>query len=101
MPTANLEPYAGQPLPGYGVWATRVRIGDKVYNGVTNVGLRPSDDDNRMPSVETMILDFDEDIYALEMSVSFLRRIRDERKFASLTDLQAQLEIDRSASRVL
>lgn len=99
MPTANLEPYAGQPLPGYGVWATRVRIGDKVYNGVTNVGLRPSDDDNRMPSVETMILDFDEDIYDREMTLEFVKFLRRTMKFDNLDQLRLQIDKDVEQAR--
>lgn len=99
MPTANIESREGQPLPGYGVWATRVRIGDRLYKGVTNVGLRPSDDDSRRPSVETLILDFDEDIYGKEITLEFIRFLRNTMKFDNLDQLRLQIDKDIERAR--
>lgn len=94
IPTANLEPYQGEELPEYGVWATRVMLDNKVYYGLTNVGLRPSDDDSKIPSVETLILDFDNQIYGDEMMLEFVRYIRETMKFDDLDSLRAQINKD-------
>ena len=94
MPTANLDPYPGESLPRYGVWATRVMLDNKVYYGLTNVGLRPSDDDSPAPTVETLILDFNNQIYGDEMMLEFVSYIRETMKFADLDELRSQVSRD-------
>lgn len=95
FPTANLAPtFPLQVIPEGGVYATEVTVGGRTLRGMTNIGTRPTIDKGNARVIETHILDFDEDIYALEMSVSFLSRIRDERKFASLEELKRQLQRD-------
>ena len=100
MPTANLEPYPGEVLPEHGVWATKVHLGDAVYRGMTNVGLRPSDDSSPEVTVETYILDdFSEDIYGRELTLDFVEFIRPTRKFADLDELRAQIDKDMETVR--
>lgn len=99
MPTANLAPYEGEVLPRYGVWATRVMLDNKVYDGLTNVGLRPTDDDSQIPTVETLILDFNNQIYGDEMMLEFVSFIRETMKFQDLDALRAQINDDIKAVR--
>lgn len=94
MPTANLQPYEGSMLPREGVWETRVLMNGSTHVGVTNVGLRPTDDDMQHSTIETMILDFEGDIYDSEMCLEFVRFIRPTVKFDSLDELHAQIEKD-------
>ncbi|MBQ0006240.1 MAG: riboflavin kinase, partial [Alistipes sp.] len=94
MPTANLKPFRGQSLPEFGVWSVKVFYAGKYYRGVSNVGFRPSDDDSPVPSVETLIFDFDEDIYGKKITLEFGKFIRPTRKFANLDELRTQIELD-------
>lgn len=64
------------------------------YLGLTNIGIRPTVGERNALTIETHILDFDQMIYGLDITVDFISRIRDERKFASLGDLRLQLEAD-------
>ncbi len=59
-----------------------------------NIGTRPTVSNGDYRSVETNIFDFDEDIYGLDMKVTFRKKIREERKFDSLSSLKVQLELD-------
>lgn len=84
-PTANLQ--LDEPLklvPAVGVYLSQVQVGDRSFYGMTNVG----------PALETHIFDFDEEIYGETITVSFMKRVRDENNFESLTELQAQLRDD-------
>ena len=62
-----------------------------------NIGTRPTVNAGSDRTVETNIFDFDEDIYGLDLRVTFLRKIREERRFDSLESLKAQLVLDRQA----
>ncbi len=91
-PTANMQMYEPlKLLPEKGVYLTEVSTLDRRYYGMTNVG----------DIVETHILDFDEDIYGLDILVQFKKRLRDGRRFESLEDLKSQLAIDEELSRFL
>jgi len=96
MPTANLQPFDNKQLPTYGVWAVRVFVAGKVYRGITHVGTRPSDDDLPHPTVETLILDFDGDLYGRFMCIEFLRYIRPTQTFRNLDELRVQIERDKA-----
>ena len=98
IPTANLEPFKGETLPVAGVWKTKVIIDGKEYGGLTNVGLRPSDDDSPQTTVETLVMDFAGDLYGREMVLEFERYIRETRHFANLDELRTQIERDIAAS---
>jgi len=94
MPTANLEPYPREKWPNKGVWETIVYYNGTRYKGLTNVGLRPSDDNSKVPTIETLILDFDENIYGNEMTLEFVRYIRPTLRFNSLQELKQQIDKD-------
>ncbi len=97
FPTANMQLYEPLKLvPGNGVYAVAVEVMGRQYRGMCNIGLRPTVD-GKVRTIETHILDFDEDIYGLPLRLRFLRRIRDERKFPSLEALKQQLVKDREA----
>ncbi len=94
-PTANLKPGSEYKLiPGQGVYASLVTIGDSVYKGMTNIGYRPTVDSDHL-TIEVNIFDFNRDIYNQEITLSFIERIRNEKRFASLGDLQHQLASDK------
>ena len=95
FPTANMHLYEPLKLvPGNGVYAVEVEVLGAKYKGMCNIGKRPTVGGTTR-TIETHILDFDQDIYGLPMRLRFLRRIRDERKFPSLEALRAQLMEDR------
>jgi riboflavin kinase/FMN adenylyltransferase len=98
FPTANLEVRAERALPANGVYAVFALLGDVQYQGVANVGVRPSFD-NGPRTVETHILDFDADIYGCDLVVEFVARLRDERRFGNVGDLIAQIRQDCAAAR--
>ena len=99
FPTANLQLYEPLKLiPGNGVYAVEAEVLGRTCRAMTNVGTRPTVG-GTVRTIETHILDFDEDIYGLPLGIRFLRRIRDEVRFPSLDALRAQLEKDREACR--
>lgn len=91
IPTANLVIPAGVIIPAYGVYATRVVTKDGSYPAVTNVGVRPTVDDGRGVTVEPWILDFDGDLYGQSIRVEFHKKLRGEKKFASLEELRREI----------
>jgi riboflavin kinase/FMN adenylyltransferase len=99
--TANLQPSA-EVLPPNGVYAVRVKAQGKTFNGVANLGMRPTFTD-AIPDralLETHLLDFDGDLYGQTIEVAFLARLRDERAFTSPETLARQIADDvRQASR--
>ena len=97
FPTANMQLYEPlKLLPKDGVYAVEVEIQgqDRNYKGMCNIGVRPTVD-GKARTIETHILDFDEDIYGLPIRIRFKKRIRDEIKFESLDTLRQQLALDR------
>ena len=99
FPTANMKLYEPLKLvPGRGVYVVDAEVLGKKYRGMTNIGLRPTVGGS-FTTIETHILDFDEDIYGLPLRITFLRRLRDEVHFPSLEALKRQLEKDRDCCR--
>ena len=96
IPTANMRLYEPlKLLPGNGVYSVEVESLGRRFRGMCNIGTRPTVNAGKDTTVETNIFDFDEDIYGLDIKVTFLKKIRDERCFGSLEALKAQLELDR------
>jgi len=93
FPTANLKPI-NRVIPKYGVYATANLIDGVWRRSITNVGVRPTFDNDKEPSIESYIFDFDGDLYGDVLRVRFLHRIRDERKFGGIEELKAQIEKD-------
>ena len=98
FPTANMRLYEPlKLLPGNGVYSVEVESLGRKFRGMCNIGTRPTVNAGRDRTVETNIFDFDEDIYGLDLKVTFLGKIRDERRFDSLEALKNQLILDRQA----
>lgn len=97
FPTANLIPDCPDKLiPGIGVYSVQVEYDGKFYKGMLNIGLRPTLKNGDNISIEVHIINFDSDIYHQKIRVSFIRKIREEQKFASLDALIQQLHIDKN-----
>jgi riboflavin kinase/FMN adenylyltransferase len=97
-PTANLKP-TNRVIPKYGVYATATLIDGTWRRSVTNIGVRPTFEETKDPSIESYIFDFDGDLYGDVVRVRFLHRIRDEKKFNGIDDLKAQIERDTYRAR--
>ncbi len=97
FPTANIQLYEPLKLiPHRGVYLVRVETLGRMLYGMCNIGIRPTVGPGSALTIETNIFDFDEDIYGLDLRLSFLRRIRSEVRFASLELLKEQLSMDRA-----
>ncbi len=99
-PTANLSLPRGVLSPAFGVYASRAVLPDGTGRpAVTNVGVRPTVSDGRTVSVEPWILDFSGDLYGRTIRLEFYKRLRPERKFASVEDLRAAILRDAEETR--
>ncbi len=99
FPTANLKPI-DELIPKRGVYAVTVRIDDKDYCGVTNIGYNPTFGDDTL-SVETHILDFSENIVGRKIKVRFIQRLRDEMTFGDVKELSDRIAQDIEQAREL
>ena len=101
FPTANMQMY--EPLkqvPGNGVYFVKVEtLGRELY-GMSNVGCRPTVSSGNHRTIETHIFDFNEDIYGLDIKVTFIEKLRDEIRFESLEALRSQLENDKETLKL-
>ena len=101
FPTVNLLPPAEKLLPPFGVYRTKTTVRGRAYRSVTNIGDNPSVHDGTVHSttIETHILDFNEELYGETIRVSFLDRLRGQVAFTSLEELKAQLAKDIASVR--
>lgn len=96
FPTANMQLYEPlKQIPANGVYAVWVDVLGRRHKGVCNIGTRPTVGLGGGRTIETHILDFDEDIYGLDLRIEFCARLRDERRFDSMEALGRQLAQDR------
>lgn len=97
FPTANVELSGDYLLPSAGVYAMKATIQGVSYNGVCNIGYRPTfkDPDEKKLSLEVHLFDFDRSIYGEEIILQWLRRIRNEQKFSGIEELVEQIEKDK------
>jgi riboflavin kinase / FMN adenylyltransferase len=96
FPTANLVPRNGYVTPGHGVYACRTGNG---HVAAVNVGVRPMFVTGRGELIEAYLLDFDGDLYGTELRLEFLKRLRGEKRFASIGALVAQMRLDVEQAR--
>lgn len=102
FPTANMQLYDPLKLvPGNGAYFVKTGVLGREYFGMCNVGNRPTVGPDSSRTIETNIFDFDEDIYGLDIEVTFLKKIRDEVKFGSMDALSQQLTKDRETCKNL
>ncbi|UXZ09403.1 bifunctional riboflavin kinase/FAD synthetase [Clostridium perfringens] len=98
FPTANLKNNDEIILPKIGVYYTNVEVNGEIYKGITSVGNNPTVN-GKNTTVETHILNFDEDIYGKHIKLYFIRKIRNEKKFNSLEELKEQLIKDKNSQK--
>ncbi len=99
FPTANIET-TGLVLPPNGVYAAHAAFRHAHCRAVVNIGYRPTLKEPSGPlRVEAHLLDFDGDLYDEELEIIFIRRLRPEQQFASLTDLRMQIREDSEKAR--
>lgn len=102
FPTANLQVDAEKVMPrngAYAVWAT-LADGER-RGGMLNIGTRPTIGNGETTSVEVNLLDYDGNLYDQRLTVEFVARLRDERRFDSRSELMSQLALDETAAREL
>ena len=98
FPTANIAIGADLALPSFGVYVTRAYLGESTYDSITNIGKRPTFDEDR-PTIEAHILDFDADCYEQQLRIELLTRVRDELRFDGVEALKAQIGSDVQTAR--
>lgn len=100
FPTINMFFPEGVLVPRHGVYATKVFLEDgSSYISVTNIGIRPTVSDENKVSVESHLLDYSGNLYGRQARVDFYEFIRPEQKFASLKELEAQIQKDMETVR--
>ena len=99
VPTANLQT-GNELIPPHGVYATIMTVDGTFHAGITNVGIRPTFGETDL-AIETHLLDFQGDLYGRDVRLSFVQRLRDERRFADVDALRTQIAADqRRAERL-
>ncbi len=98
-PTANLA-LIDELVPKKGVYVVKVLVDGRIFNGVTNVGYNPTFGDDAL-SVETHILNFQENLLGQLIRIKFIERLRDEKTFQSVEDLVAQIERDIAQANII
>ncbi len=97
-PTANIRLSGNRLIPKQGVYVVAVEIQDRILPGLTNIGYNPTFKENSL-SIETHILDMNEDILKKEIRVNFLSRLRDEMTFSTPQELSKQIKQDIKKAR--
>ena len=101
FPTANLAVAGKMMIPADGIYAARVRWGAANHQGVVNIGVRPTFENQGERIVEAHILDFKGDLYGQILEIEFIKRLRPERRFESAEELIVQMTEDVAQTRRL
>jgi len=99
FPTTNVIPDQEKILPPCGVYTVRSEINGRVYNGITNIGTKPTVD-GHFVGVETFLYKCSEDLYGETQKVELLHFLRPEMKFPSIEELKKRIEEDRRAGEI-
>lgn len=100
IPTINLTVPNELQEPARGVYATRTDIDGKKYRSVTNIGIKPTIEENGSEVLaETTILDYSGDLYGRTVTIEFYRHLRPELKFPSIEALREQIHLDIAQTR--
>jgi riboflavin kinase / FMN adenylyltransferase len=99
VPTANLDVWQDHAIPANGVYACRAWVGHIPHRAAVNIGTRPTVTDATRRTVEAHLLDFDKDLYGLNIALDFFERLRGEQKFAGVPELVAQIKSDVETTR--
>ena len=99
FPTANLDT-TGLVLPPNGVYAAHAQLERRTFKAVVNIGFRPTiQPPESRPRVEAHVLEFNGDLYGREIELELMEKLRDEKRFASLDELRAQIGRDITEAR--
>ena len=101
FPTINQLFKKGQLVPGKGVYLSRVHTSKGTYNGITNIGVKPTVSEENIPLAETYLFDFSGDLYGQDCTAELIRFIRPEQKFESITALRTAIAKDCETARRL
>ncbi len=101
FPTANIDPHH-EILPPSGVYIVKVNLNNKIFNGICNIGRKPTLLNYRLPPavrraqkhIEVYIFGFNKNIYGKDLEIEFIRKIREEKKFTSIEFLAGQIKKD-------
>lgn len=97
FPTANIAS-KHTIIPSDGVYAVRLVVRERVYDGIANIGMRPTFN-KKVLAIEVHVFNFSEDIYGEDISLYFLRKIREEKKFKGAEALVTQIKSDIEAAK--
>ena len=101
FPTANISVSEEKLLPMFGVYAVSVEIENEQYQGMLNIGFRPTVTNDSSITVEVNIFDYDSDLYEKYIKVNFYEYIRNEKEFENVDELKKQLQKDKEVVRQL
>jgi riboflavin kinase/FMN adenylyltransferase len=101
IPTANLDVWPEHAVPANGVYACRAWVGHLPHAAAINIGTRPTLTDQTQRTLEAHLLDFDRDLYGINVTLDFVEFLRGEQKFSGVTDLVAQIHKDVARTREL
>ncbi|MDD5940400.1 MAG: riboflavin biosynthesis protein RibF [Lachnospiraceae bacterium] len=103
IPTVNQIPEPEKLLPPFGVYFSRVHIGsgaqEKIYDGMTNIGVKPTVESDGRVTVETHLYDFSGDLYGQTIVTDLLTFRRPEQRFSGVEELKTAMERDLQAGR--
>ncbi|MFT4834923.1 MAG: riboflavin kinase/FMN adenylyltransferase [Marinoscillum sp.] len=99
FPTANIDvPESYKLIPADGAYAVLVHLGKEKYQGMLNIGIRPTVSGTER-RIEVNIFNFEGDIYNERLKISFVKRLRGEQHFSSIDDLKKRLSIDKTEAK--
>ncbi len=102
FPTANLRVWPEHALPAHGVYACWAELSEEIrHMAVVNIGVRPTFDQSSEVVVEAHLLDWAGDLYGRTLTLHFIERLREERKFDSAEELAAQIRRDIDQARAI
>lgn len=97
-PTANIA-LVFSKLPLHGIFSVLVRRGQDTLQGVASIGFNPTVEDSEIPRLEVFLFDFTGDLYGEQLTVSFVKKLRDEETYPDLESLKAQIAVDIAEAR--
>ena len=101
-PTANIQPSDSLKLiPGIGIYAVQVVIGNEMRGGMMSIGKRPTVEDTEHITIEVHVFDWSEDLYDQRIRIHMVEKMRNEEKYNSLDELKQQLMLDEKQAREL
>jgi riboflavin kinase / FMN adenylyltransferase len=100
IPTANLAVWENLIIPATGVYVCRAEVAGKIFDSVTNIGVRPTfKTEQTSASIEAHLLDFDGDLYDTTIGLTFIQRLRGEKRFSGVKELVQQIHRDIDQAR--